>query len=181
MTEDDLALQQQMLDVMPELNDQRGQPPAPRPPDETGQQDPQAGQHDDGVAIVQHLGVHQPREPLAQHTPRLVQGPVQHVRLVRLHEVLGQVRQDDGHEELEGALVPQAVELGDERGSRQWRSSVCHGRWPLNLVAARGPRNPLDTQGTVAIMVTTWLPMSRGSTRCTPPWETARAGPSSPG
>jgi hypothetical protein len=67
-----LALEQCVLDVMPELDDERGEPPRPRSPHEARQQHPNAGQHDHGISVVQHLGVYEPRKHLAQDTPRVV-------------------------------------------------------------------------------------------------------------
>src|SRR5205814_1793002 len=104
-TGDDLPLEQRVLDVMPELNDQRGHPPVARPAREAGQEEPYPRQHDHGVAIVQHFGVHQPGEPLSQHPARLVDRPVERVHLERLDEMLRQVREHDDHEDSEGALV----------------------------------------------------------------------------
>ena len=97
-------------------------------------------QHDHGVAIVQHFGVHQPGEPLSQHPARLVDRPVERVHLERLDEMLRQVREHDDHEDSEGALVPRAVERDDERGRG---NRACHGRsdrstqfWRLYAVSA---------------------------------------------
>src|SRR5256884_7393297 len=60
---------------------------------------PNAGQHDHRIAVVQHLGVHEPGEHLAQDTARLMDWPLQHVYLIRLHQMLGPMRDDDDHED----------------------------------------------------------------------------------
>ena len=63
---------------------------------------------------MQHLGVDEPGERLAQDPPRLVQRPLQHVRLIGLHQMLGQMDDDDDHEHAKRPFVPRAIELPEE-------------------------------------------------------------------
>src|SRR5207249_2760035 len=111
---DDLALEQRVLDVMPELDHERREPPRARPAHEAGQQHPNPDQHDQGIPIVQHLGVHEPGERLAQDAARLVERPPEHVHLIRLHQMLGPVGDDDDHERPKRPPVPRAIELSEE-------------------------------------------------------------------
>src|SRR5882724_3142688 len=100
--------------MMPELDHQRREPPGPRPADESRQKRPDAGQHDHRVAVMEYLGVYEPRERLAENAARVVHRPLERVHLIRLHEMLGPVREDDHYEDLERALVPRTVQFFDQ-------------------------------------------------------------------
>ena len=97
-----LHLQQQVLEVMEELDRQRDRPPPPiRCAGESRPQQPEADQHHERVAVVQHLGLDQPRIEIAEHAARLRHRPSKRVDLKCLQQVLRPVRQHDHHEALQ--------------------------------------------------------------------------------
>src|ERR1043165_6158331 len=106
-----LILQHRVLDVMPELDYERDGPPFTRRSGKTFAQRPDADEHHDRIAVVQHLGAHEPRIKEAQHAACFWSWPTEHVNLVSLHEMFGPVPEHDEHEEAERALVPNAVQL----------------------------------------------------------------------
>jgi len=56
----DLTLEQRVLDVMPELDHERREPHARDRPTKPGNKSKCPTKHDQGIAIVQHLRVHEP-------------------------------------------------------------------------------------------------------------------------
>src|SRR5215475_15781638 len=95
---------------MPKLDIERNHPPGSRAADETAAQDPETDEHDEGIPVVQRLRGHEPGEPESQHAAGLFHWPVERVDLQGLRQMLGPMRQDDRHENLETALMPRAVE-----------------------------------------------------------------------
>src|SRR2546423_7834805 len=95
---------------MPELDPESDHPPRVGPADKSSSQHPEPEQHDDGETIMQHLGLHEPREVHAQKAHRHRTGPVEHERLIRLDDVLRPMEEHDAHEALQGNLVPARIE-----------------------------------------------------------------------
>ena len=67
--------------------------------------------HENDGVVVQYLGVYEPRKCLTEDAARIVHRPIEHVHLIRLHEMLGPMREDDHHEGLERALVPRTIQF----------------------------------------------------------------------
>src|SRR4051812_1433900 len=111
MSDDHLAEEKGMLNVVPELDAERDGPPLAPLADEALAQRPQTDQHHQRVAVVQRFRADQPRIKKAEDAARLGPRPVQHVNLPGLDQVLRPVPQDDNHEKLESTFVPAAVQL----------------------------------------------------------------------
>ena len=113
----------------------------PAAPDEPGAQHPQPDEHHDGVAVVQPFGADQPRERHAEHPAGLRPRPAQAPDLVRLHEVLGPVRQHDHEKRVQGGPVVRAVECRPTPGrSGQGRLVAGHVASSKGDGRARTPR-----------------------------------------
>src|SRR6266540_2302162 len=102
--------QQQVLDVVPELDDQRHGPPELRTTREPTPQYPKTDEHHHGVPVMEPFLRDQNREQLAQHAARLRAGQAQAPDLVRLNEMLRPVREHDHEERVERDAVIPAVE-----------------------------------------------------------------------
>src|SRR5690606_13030666 len=99
-THDRLPLQEAVLDVMPELDPEGDHPPGTGKSGKAFTKDKNADQHDQRIAVVQHLGFYEPGKPEPEHATRLGDRPAQHVDLKSLREVFGPVRQHDCHKYL---------------------------------------------------------------------------------
>lgn len=106
-----LPLQNCMLDVMPKLDHERDGPPFTRSPGETFPEHPKSNEHHDGIAVVQQLGSHEPGKEQSKNTVGTWPRPAEHVNLKRLSQVLSPVGQHYEHEHIEGAFVPNAIQL----------------------------------------------------------------------
>ena len=62
-----LPLQNEVLEVMPELDHERDGPPLTRSSGEAFSQRPDPDQHHERVTVVQRLGAHKPREKQTEH------------------------------------------------------------------------------------------------------------------
>src|ERR1700733_2012467 len=82
-----LTLKKSVLDVVPELDDQRHRPPFPGQAGESLAQYPDTDQHDERVAVVERFRTHQPRVKQAQHAAGLSPWPAQVIYLPRLGQM----------------------------------------------------------------------------------------------
>ena len=96
---------------MEELDRQRDGPPAAiEDTGKAGAEHPQPNQHDDGIAVVQRLGLDDPREEVADKSTRFGNGPSEAVDLESLEEMLRPVGQHDCREQAQREFVLGAVQ-----------------------------------------------------------------------
>src|SRR5258708_1503431 len=101
-----LSDQQKVLDVMPELNHQRGRPPFQTYAGKTFSQKPKTKKHHNRIAIVKRFRRDQPRKPKPQDSSRLRTRPAKYIYLISLREMLPPMPQHDNHKTLEHSLMP---------------------------------------------------------------------------
>jgi hypothetical protein len=117
-----LSDEEQMLNVVPKLNDKRDCPPFPGLADKAPSQHPNSYQHYERISIVQHLRIYQPWIPQPKNAASSWSWPMKKVNLHSLSEMLGPMPQHNNHENPEGAFVPPSVQLG------QYAVLICRGR-----------------------------------------------------
>src|SRR5579862_3529601 len=115
-----LRNQKQMLEVVPELDDECNRPPFASSAGKSLPQNPNANQHHQGIAIVQYFGLDEPRIPEAKYPVGFWPGPPHHVNLIGLDQMLAPVRQYNDHKYLQRSLMPHRVQFVIEtRGCRR--------------------------------------------------------------
>ena len=95
---------------------------------------PETDQHDQRVAVVQHLSLDQPGIQQPKQTQGLRARPAHNIDLISLDEMFSPVPKHNNHEYLQSALVPARIQLFVETGTlpthRQVRNTGmrnCHG------------------------------------------------------
>ena len=120
--------------MLPELDDEGYRPPFLRQSGKASAKGPQANGHHNGIPIVHPLRADEPRIPEADNAGGLGARPMHEVDLISLDQMLGPVRENDGHKDLQRALVPNRIQLVVEGrpagGKTRMRSRVgacrCH-------------------------------------------------------
>src|ERR1700722_4915357 len=95
-----LSEQKKMFDVMPELDDESNCPPCAAATGKAFAKHPEADKHDQRIAVVQCLGLDEPRIPEPENAIRLRARPPHHPYLVGLYEMLTPVCKHDRHKDL---------------------------------------------------------------------------------
>src|SRR6185369_13235360 len=95
----------------PELDDERDRPPLARSSRKTFSQCPNADEHHDRVTIMQHFRAHEPRIEQTENAAGARPWPTEYINLISLRQVLSPVRQHDKHKHVQGAFVPNVIEL----------------------------------------------------------------------
>lgn len=121
--------QEEMLDVMPELDHQGCRPPLPRNASESFAKHPKAGEHDQGVAVVQGFGLDQPGIPQSKNAIGFRARPSHDVNLVSLDQMLAPMCEHNQREALQRTLVPPGVQLLVKAGPRRGRNRNASNTW----------------------------------------------------
>lgn len=105
-----LPLKQGMFDEMPDLDCEGDVPKCAGKTGETGPQEEQTDEHEDGITPMEQFGADQPGEPQPQHAAGFGAGPAENKYLVGLNDVFDPVGQNDGGVDIQSAFVGRPVE-----------------------------------------------------------------------
>ncbi len=124
LPQDGLTEQEGVLEVVPDLDDEGGRPPIPRPPAKGWPEEGQPDQDRRVVREVEPLGRDENREHEPQRPPCLRRRPPQHVDLDRLQDMLRPVPENDDQEDEDCRGVPATVQCRQQPAKPSGREGV---------------------------------------------------------